>query len=146
MAPSSNKVGKAIKAKKAVVKGNKTNIRKNVRTSVHFRRPKTLITPRAPTFTRKSVPKRDKLDSWSIIKAPHTTESSMKKIEEHNTLVFIVNEKANKHNIKAAVAHLYNVKAIKVNTLITPLQEKKAFVRLSSDYDALDVANKIGFI
>ncbi|CAL2029638.1 CBN-RPL-25.2 protein [Caenorhabditis brenneri] len=146
MAPSSNKVGKAIQAKKAVVKGNKTNIRKNVRTSVHFRRPKTLETPRAPRFTRKSAPARSKLDSFRVIKAPHTTESSMKKIEDHNTLVFLVDEKANKHHIKKAIYALYNVKAVKVNTLITPLQEKKAFVRLASDYDALDVANKIGFI
>ncbi|ULU10419.1 hypothetical protein L5515_000678 [Caenorhabditis briggsae] len=70
----------------------------------------------------------------------------MKKIEDHNTLVFIVDEKANKYHIKSAVQSLYNVKAVKVNTLITPLQQKKAFVRLASDYDALDVANKIGFI
>uniref|UniRef100_H2WJX2 Ribosomal_L23eN domain-containing protein n=1 Tax=Caenorhabditis japonica TaxID=281687 RepID=H2WJX2_CAEJA len=146
MAPSSNKVGKAIQAKKAVVKGSKTNIRKNVRTSVHFRRPKTLETPRAPRYVRKSAPGRDRLDNFAVIKAPHTTESSMKKIEDHNTLVFIVDEKANKHHIKKAVHALYNVKAVKVNTLITPLQQKKAFVRLASDYDALDVANKIGFI
>ncbi|CAO4360796.1 Protein CBR-RPL-25.2 [Caenorhabditis briggsae] len=146
MAPSSNKVGKALKAKKAVVKGNKTNVRKNVRTSVHFRRPKTLTTERSPKFARKSAPNRSKLDAFNVIKHPHTTESSMKKIEDHNTLVFIVDEKANKYHIKSAVQSLYNVKAVKVNTLITPLQQKKAFVRLASDYDALDVANKIGFI
>lgn len=42
----------------------------------------------------------------------------MKKIEEHNTLVFIVDIKANKRNIKDAVKKLYDVEAAKVNTLI----------------------------
>lgn len=42
----------------------------------------------------------------------------MKKIEEHNTLVFIVDIKANKRQIKDAVKKLYDVQAAKVNTLI----------------------------
>ena len=42
----------------------------------------------------------------------------MKKIEEHNTLVFIVDIKANKRQIKDAVKKLYSVSALSVNTLI----------------------------
>ena len=34
----------------------------------------------------------------------------------------------------------------KVNTLIRPNGEKKAYVHLAPDYDALDVANEIGII
>lgn len=70
----------------------------------------------------------------------------MKKIEEHNTLVFLVDLRANKRQIKDAVKKLYDVQALKINTLIRPDGKKKAYVRLTSDYDALDVANKIGFI
>ena len=33
-----------------------------------------------------------------------------------------------------------------VNTLVRPTGDKKAYVRLAPDYDALDVANKIGII
>lgn len=68
----------------------------------------------------------------------------MKKIEDNNTLVFIVDVKANKHQIKQAVKKLYDIDVAKVNTLIRPDGEKKAYVRLAPDYDALDVANKIG--
>lgn len=68
----------------------------------------------------------------------------MKKIEEHNTLVFIVDIKANKRQIREAVKRLYDVQAAKVNTLIRPDGKKKAYVRLTSDFDALDVANKVG--
>ena len=42
----------------------------------------------------------------------------MKKIEENNTLVFITDLKANKRQIKDAVKKLYDVQALKVNTLI----------------------------
>jgi ribosomal protein L23 len=84
----------------------------------------------------------------------------MKKIEEHNTLVFIVDIKSNKRQIKDAVKKLYDVQALKVNTLIRyvelelvwayakvvgrPDGKKKAYVRLAPDHDALDVANKVG--
>ena len=80
------------------------------------------------------------------MKRPLTTESAMKKIEDNNTLVFIVDVLANKPAIKAAVRRLYDVKPVKVNTLIRPDGQKKAYVKLSPDYDALDVASKIGMV
>jgi large subunit ribosomal protein L23Ae len=49
---------------------------------------------------------------------PLNTESAMKKIEEHNTLVFIVDLRSNKRQIKDAVKKLYDVQAAKINTLI----------------------------
>jgi len=140
-------VAKAVETKKKVVKGAKSLVtKKKVRTSVHFYRPKTLKLARQPKYPRKAVAKRNKMDAFSIIKHPLTTESAMKKIEDTNTLVFIVDLKANKHQIKSAVKKLYNISAQKVNTLITPLATKKAYVRLSPEADALDVANKIGII
>jgi len=70
----------------------------------------------------------------------------MKTIEDNNTIVFIVDTRASKPNIKDAVRKMYDVQAEKVNTLIRPDGLKKAFVRLTSDYDALDTASKIGII
>merc|ERR1712078_194994 len=121
---------------------------KKVMTSATFRRPKTKITPRKPKYARKSVNTINtaKLDKYSIIKNPLTTESAMKKIEDNNTLVFICDVKSNKHQIKAAVKKLYDINVSKVNTLVRPTGDKKAYVRLAPDYDALDVANKIGII
>nr|XP_058928371.1 large ribosomal subunit protein uL23-like [Kogia breviceps] len=87
-----------------------------------------------------------KVDHYAIIKFPLTTESAMNKIEDNNTLVFIVDVKANKHQIKQAVKKLYDIDLAKVNALSRPDGEKKAYVRLAPDYDALDVANKIGII
>lgn len=42
----------------------------------------------------------------------------MKKIEDNNTLVFIVDIRANKPQIKAAVKKLYDIDISKVNTLV----------------------------
>jgi large subunit ribosomal protein L23Ae len=69
----------------------------------------------------------------------------MKKIKDNNMLVFIVDVKANKHQINEAVKKLYDINVAKVNTLTRPDREK-ASVHLAPDYDVLDVANKIRVI
>uniref|UniRef100_A0A8I3PTW2 Large ribosomal subunit protein uL23 n=1 Tax=Canis lupus familiaris TaxID=9615 RepID=A0A8I3PTW2_CANLF len=143
--PKAKAKAKALKAKKAVLKGVHSHKKKKIRTSPTFRRPKTLRLQRQPKYPRKSTPRRNKLDHSAIIKFPLTTESAMKKIED-NTLVFIVDVKANKHQTKQTVKKLYDIDVAKVNTLIRPDGEKKAYVRVAPDYDALDVANKIGII
>ncbi|XP_068923422.1 large ribosomal subunit protein uL23-like [Petaurus breviceps papuanus] len=143
--PKTEAKSKALKAKKEVLKGVHGH-KKKIQTSPTFWRPKTLRLQRQPKYPRKSAPRRNKFDHYAIIKFPLTTESAMKKIEDNNTLVFIVDVKANKHEIKQAVKKLYDIDVAKVNTLIRPDGEKKAYVRLTPDYDALDVANKIGII
>ncbi|ELK23241.1 60S ribosomal protein L23a [Myotis davidii] len=70
----------------------------------------------------------------------------MKKMEDNNTLVFIVDVQANKHQIQQAVKKPYDIDVAKGSTLIRPDGGKKAYVRLAPDDDALDVANKIGII
>lgn len=146
------KTGKKIAVKKAtrvalkIVKGAHGTRVKKIRTTVRFRRPKTLRLPRCPKYPRRSVPRKSKLDAFNIIKYPLTTESAMKKIEDNNTLVFIIDRLANKYQIKSAVKKLYEIDAARVNTLHRPDGLKKAYVKLAPDYDALDVANKIGII
>ena len=49
---------KALRAKKAVLKGVHDKRIRKVRTTVHFRRPKTLHLSRAPKYPRRSTPKR----------------------------------------------------------------------------------------
>ena len=133
----------------AVAKTLKKGISKKgtrIHTRVHFYKPKTLQHSRKPKYATKSTPRKSQSDKHAIIKYPLTTESSMKLIEDSNTLVFIVDIKANKRQIKSAVRELYNIECEKVNTLITPKGQKKSYVRLSKDYDALDVANRVGVI
>ncbi|CAN6485102.1 unnamed protein product [Victoria cruziana] len=110
----------ALKAAKAVKSGSFTLKKKSkkIRTSVTFHRPKTLKKERNPKYPRISAPPRNKLDQYEILKYPLTTESAMKKIEDNNTLVFIVDIRADKKKIKAAVKNMYDIQAKKVNTLV----------------------------
>jgi large subunit ribosomal protein L23Ae len=139
------KAAKAQAAAKAIKKGTQKRTTK-VRLSATFHKPKTLIKARDPKYPRRSIPRTNKLDQYCILKYPLTTESAMKKIEDNNTLVFIVDVRATKRQVKDAVKRMYDIQCAKVNTLIRPDGQKKAYVRLTQDYDALDVANKIGII
>ena len=134
----------AKKAANAVKKGTHSKGVRKARFTTSFHRPKTQSLLRKPMYDRKATVTSKKFDCFQIIKYPLTTESAMKKIEDNNTLVFIVDRKANKKQIESAVTEMYkDIKALKVNTLITPQGDKKAYVRLTQDYDALDVANKV---
>merc|ERR1711937_1096253 len=99
-----------------------------IRTRATFYRPKTLALRRNPKYPRRAIPRKQVLDKFSIVQYPLTTESAMKKIEDNNTLVFIVDKRANKNQIKTAVKQLYELDVKCVNTLITPKAVKKAFV------------------
>jgi large subunit ribosomal protein L23 len=74
------------------------------------------------------------------------TESASLMVEKDNKLIFIVNLKAGKSDVKRAVEQLYEVKVDKVTMLITPQGEKKAFVKLDAEYKASDVAIKLGIL
>ncbi|OBS70611.1 hypothetical protein A6R68_00849, partial [Neotoma lepida] len=63
---------------------------------------------RQPKYPRKSVPRRNKLDHYA---------SAVKKIEDNNTLVFIVDVKASKHELKQAGKKLYDTDVAKVSIL-----------------------------
>jgi large subunit ribosomal protein L23 len=86
------------------------------------------------------------MDPNAVIFYPLMTESASLMVEKDNKLIFIVNLKAGKSDVKRAVEQLYEVKVEKVTMLITPQGEKKAFVKLNPEYKASDVAIKLGIL
>jgi large subunit ribosomal protein L23 len=86
------------------------------------------------------------LDPYETILYPVMTEVTSRILETENKLVFAVNNRATKKDIRRAVEELYDVVVEKVNVAITPKGEKKAFVKLHPDYKAVDVAIKLGVI
>ena len=83
---------------------------------------------------------------WEILIRPVQSEKALRLIEETNTLTFIVKRSATKHDVKRAVEKAFNVRVEKVNTLITPRGEKKAYVKLAKEYSASDVAARLGLL
>ena len=84
------------------------------------------------------------MDPFDVIKMPVVSEKTMRLIEEENKLVFYVDRRATKSDIKRAVEELFNVEVSKVNVLITPQGRKKAYVKLKEGYDATEVAANLG--
>ena len=143
--PKAN-VDKAKATAKAVKQGKFNAVHKKMRTKVHFYRPRTLRLARNPKYQSRALPRQPKLDKFNIIKYPICSESAMKEVEENNTLAFIVDNRANKRQIREAIKALHDVLVIKVRTLIRPDGLKKAYARLGPDVDALDIANRIGIV
>eukprot|EP01013_Petalomonas_cantuscygni_P045086 TRINITY_DN971_c0_g2_i1.p3 TRINITY_DN971_c0_g2~~TRINITY_DN971_c0_g2_i1.p3 ORF type:complete len:154 (+),score=51.13 TRINITY_DN971_c0_g2_i1:56-517(+) len=132
----------------AVGAGRKVVAKKSrkIRTRVQFRRPFTRLHKRDPKFLRRPVKPLKQMDQFGVVRYPLTTASAMKKIEDHDTIVFIVDNRANKSQIKSAVKKLYDIHVKRVNTLIRPDGLKKALVKLRPTQDALEIANKIGIL
>jgi large subunit ribosomal protein L23 len=86
------------------------------------------------------------MDPYEVILYPLMTESASLMVEKENKLIFVVSLKAGKEDVKRAVEKLYEVRVGKVNLLITPQGEKKAFVKLHPDFKAVDVAIKLGML
>ena len=81
-----------------------------------------------------------------ILKYPLSTEKSIRLMESENKLIFVVDMKAKKQEIKQAIEKTFKVKVKKVTTLITPKGQKRAYVRLSPETPALDVATDLGLM
>ena len=81
-----------------------------------------------------------------VIKYPLSTEKSIKIMESDNKLIFIVDKRANKKEIKDSLEKTYGIKVIKVNTFITHYGKKKAYVKLDPETPAIDLATKLGMM
>lgn len=81
-----------------------------------------------------------------VIIRPLMTEKALRLLEEQNTIILIVRREATKHQIKGAVENMLGVKVAKVRTLITPRGEKKAYVKLAPEYNASEVASRLGIV
>lgn len=88
----------------------------------------------------------ESFDSYEIIKAPLSTEKSIRKIEFENTLVFVVHPRATKPDVKKAVEQLFKVKVEKVNLQNAFMGQKRAYVKLAPSSLAADVSADLGLI
>jgi len=86
------------------------------------------------------------MDPHTIVKYPVSTEKSIRLMESENKLVFRVEIKASKEEIKKAVEELFNAKVIKINTMITTKGEKRAYVKFSPETPAIDIATQLGLM
>ena len=76
---------------------------------------------------------------------PVTSEKAVKLIELDNTLIFKVDLRKGKDEIKTEFEKIFSVKVEKVRTFIR--QNKKfAYIKLIKSNPAIDIATKLGMI
>ncbi len=111
--------------------------------------------PSAGTAVAKIVPTKTpavkivaparKKELEEVILYPYMTEKAVR-LTEKNKIVFIVPRSVGKQEIKLALEENYGVKVEKVNTVISPLGKKKAYVLLSKESSAAELASKLGML
>lgn len=82
----------------------------------------------------------------NVIKYPLSTEKSIRMMESDNILAFVVERKAKKPEIKKELEGMFKVKILSVRTLILPTGKKKAYIKLSPETPAIDIATQLGMI
>jgi len=86
------------------------------------------------------------LEPYSVIKRPLSTEKCMRQVEFENKLVFVVDAKATKQDVKKAVEEMFKVRVVGVNIQNSITGDKKAHVRLSPNTLASDLSADLGLI
>jgi len=86
------------------------------------------------------------MNTREVIHHPLISEDSVNLIETENKITFIVNLKATKNDVRQAVEELYAVRVTSVRTVITSTGVKKAYVRLSPEHKAADLAVRLGLL
>ena len=81
-----------------------------------------------------------------MIQFPRSTEKGIRMMEAENKLIFVVDRKDTKEDIKKEVETRFAVKVTKVNTLTSLQGEKRAIVTFSKEHPAIDVATKLGMM
>jgi large subunit ribosomal protein L23 len=87
-----------------------------------------------------------KLAVNEVVRYPLLSEDAVTLLEAENKITFIVDVRSDKHDVKRAIEELYEVKVDQVRTLITPEGDKKAFVKLTQDFKAADLAVRLGIL
>lgn len=86
------------------------------------------------------------MDPHKVILYPLMGEKATMMREKGNKLTFIVDKNSTRRDVKEAIESLYDVKVIKVDTMVTPQGRKKAHIRLDPKYSAEEIASHFGVL
>ena len=85
------------------------------------------------------------MDINKVVISPLSTEKSLRLMESDNKLIFVVERKAKKNEIKEAIEKTFKAKVLGVNTLIKG-GKKRAYVKFSPETPAIDIATNLGLM
>ena len=80
-----------------------------------------------------------------MIFKPVTTEKAVRMIEGENTLIFAVERREARDQVKKDFEKTFDVKIERIN-IINKKNEKYAIIKLKKGHKAIDIATKLGMI
>ncbi len=86
------------------------------------------------------------METHEIIKHPLATEKSIRLMESENKLVFVVDQRATKPEIKKAIEEMFKAKVVSVNVQNSITGEKKAYITFAKETPAIDIATTLGIM
>ena len=89
-----------------------------IRATVALDAPETTVKKERTKGPRRDDDTNGRIDLSQVLRYPLLTEAAIKNLANDNTLVFVVDVKANKKNIRTAIRSLLDVGVKKVNTSI----------------------------
>jgi large subunit ribosomal protein L23 len=82
----------------------------------------------------------------NLLLYPIATEKAINMIERNNVITYVVDTRSSKAEIKKEFEDVFKVKVDKVNTEMEPKNRKRAFIKLSSQFKASDIALKLKLV
>jgi large subunit ribosomal protein L23 len=77
---------------------------------------------------------------------PIATEKAINMIERNNVITYMVDLRSNKAQIKKEFEDMFKVKVDRVNVEIEPRNRKRAYIKLSAQFKASDIALKLKLV
>ncbi len=77
---------------------------------------------------------------------PIATEKAVGMIDRDNTIVYVVDFRSTKADVKKEFEGIFKVKISKINMMRTAKNQKKAYIRLNKAYKASDIALKLKLV
>ncbi len=85
------------------------------------------------------------MEAIDVVKYPLATEKSIRLMEAENKLIFVVDIRASKQEVKKSIEQLFKAKVLSVNTFVFKSQ-KRAYVKFSNETPAIDIATNLGLM
>ena len=77
---------------------------------------------------------------------PVATEKALNMIDRDNVILYVVDTRAAKTEIKKEFEETFNVKVSKINTALTMRNVKKAYIKIDPKFKASDIARRLKLV
>ncbi len=82
----------------------------------------------------------------AVLMYPIATEKAINMIERNNLIVYVVDSRATKSEIKKEFESIFKVKVADISTARTPQNIKKAFIKIAPQFKASEIALKLKLV